>query len=54
MTVKEDDKLGASEPEIVATAVPTGSGGPGKEPAIPDGHSRFYCNKCHAVRYEKG
>jgi len=60
MTVKEDkvdDVNGGKtgEPEIIATAIPTGvaeasGGGPGKEPPIPEGHSRFYCNKCRTVR----
>ena len=52
MNSKEDDVK--VEPEIVATAVPTGGGGAAKpsggEPPIPAGHSRFYCNKCHTVR----
>ena len=49
---KEDDVK--VEPEIVATAVPTGGAAAkpssGSEPPIPAGHSRFYCNKCHTVR----
>lgn len=50
MTVKED-KLAESEPDIVAEAIPTGAAptGPGNEPPIAAGHSRFYCNKCHTV-----
>jgi len=59
MTVKkeeEDVKVGAGddyEPDIVATAVPTGESGVGpggKEPPIPPDHARFYCHKCHTVR----
>mmetsp|Transcript_23048 Transcript_23048/g.39182 ORF Transcript_23048/g.39182 Transcript_23048/m.39182 type:complete len:85 (-) Transcript_23048:79-333(-) len=49
------DSKKSSEPEITVTnAVPTGDyggdgkyGGPGNEPPIPVGHSRFYCEKCH-------
>lgn len=56
VTTKKDDVADnkIDEPEIVATAIPAGpaassNGGSGKEPPIPAGHSRFYCNKCHTV-----
>ena len=60
MTVtKEDDKIASQggevsyEPEIVATAVPAGvsATGGGTEAPVPAGHARFYCNKCHTVRF---
>ena len=57
MTVKTEEDIkvgGATEPEIVATAVPAdvkASGGKNSnETPIPEGHARFYCNKCHTVR----
>lgn len=49
MTVKEDPndyKKAGDEPEVMVTAVPTQA----HEKPIPEGHSRFYCNKCHTVR----
>ena len=49
MTKKEDD-IDISKPpeaEFVAEAVPAPSS---NEPPIQEGHSRFYCNKCHTVR----
>jgi hypothetical protein len=50
MTIKEDpndSKKGGYEEDVVVTAVPASP--QGNEPPIPDGHARFYCNKCHTV-----
>mmetsp|Transcript_57654 Transcript_57654/g.172013 ORF Transcript_57654/g.172013 Transcript_57654/m.172013 type:complete len:88 (-) Transcript_57654:693-956(-) len=46
----------SKEPEIAVHATPVGSGaagagvggGPGGGSPIPTGHSRYYCEKCHA------
>jgi hypothetical protein len=50
MTIKEDPndhKKEGYEEDVVVTAVPASP--QGNEPPIPDGHARFYCNKCHTV-----
>jgi len=41
---------GGDEPEITVTATPAQGGGAGQGggPPIPEGHSRYYCEKCHA------
>jgi hypothetical protein len=44
---KYDDKKGGEyDPELVVDATPAVDNGP----PIPPGHSRFYCEKCRAVR----
>ena len=44
---KYDDKKGGEyDPELVVDATPAADNGP----PIPPGHSRFYCEKCRAVR----
>jgi hypothetical protein len=47
---KQDYKLTATdEPEIYCDAVPAETGAAGQGPPVPEGHARFYCNKCHTV-----
>ena len=46
------------EPEITITnAMPAGASGPYAaqpgQPPIPQGHSRFYCEKCRTVRFQE-
>jgi hypothetical protein len=51
MTYKDDDKK--DDPEIMVDATIPAANQPGvrpNEPPIPDGHARFYCEKCHTVR----
>lgn len=48
----DDDKkkiAGEEEEIVVANAEPIKNS---NEPPIPPGHSRFYCSKCHTVRWE--
>jgi hypothetical protein len=54
MTIKEDStdpkKEGYEQDvEVNATATAVPASPQGNEPPIPDGHARFYCNKCHTV-----
>jgi hypothetical protein len=52
MSGKKEEDIDTTKPyeteEVVAAAVPAYAS---NEPPIPDGHSRFYCNKCHTVSY---
>mmetsp|Transcript_300 Transcript_300/g.491 ORF Transcript_300/g.491 Transcript_300/m.491 type:complete len:80 (+) Transcript_300:107-346(+) len=45
-----DEKNKESEPEIAVTAsaVPAPGSGAPQASDVPAGHSRFYCEKCHA------